>query len=97
MYKYANISYTSGGAKFRCQFPADAVLADKIPLPATTPISVQSIDCINIFGSSEGFLDEEPDFLPAVRRGFLRRVPEPVGAVGGRLKTWVTAANSAAR
>src|ERR1700757_2510018 len=34
----------SCGAKFRCQFPAEAVLADEIPLRAISHVSVQDND-----------------------------------------------------
>jgi hypothetical protein len=49
------------------QSAADAVLADKIPLPAASLISVQWIDFMNIFGSWEGLLDFGTGFVPALR------------------------------
>src|ERR1700738_3550660 len=62
--KHENISIKRPCAKFRCQSPASPILAHKIPLPKSSPISPPATDFIVTFGYLGRFLDGETGFLP---------------------------------
>ena len=65
--KYASMSNTRASAKFRCQFPASPVLANKIPLLATSTKSHQGVCFVRFFAGCGHFWDTETGYFPAIR------------------------------
>jgi hypothetical protein len=60
----ANAKLRQTPAEFRCQFPADPVLAAQIPLPAPSQILAQAIDIAGVLYSEQGILGVEFEFFP---------------------------------
>src|SRR6266446_321219 len=79
---HENISIKRAGAKFRCQSPAGPILAHKIPLPKSSPISPPATDFVVTFGYLGRFLDGETGFLPELRDEAVIRRRRGAGVAG---------------